>query len=192
MMKTIASLLFAILLLQCAMPCCAKNIRKLKKPILVASKSESSLYDMQKTDDYDSLYFDYELVMSELGNITCEIRGNERSHKEPCGYGVASVEKFVFYRKGFTESDTLYAWHVPLRYGEENEIVLNNEGTTLKIFGRKYGKNVVISTPDNKFRIEKPITDGMTEVQIPEGVEFLNIDIECDEQKHYTFKYPVR
>lgn len=111
---------------------------------------------------------------------------------EPCGYGVASVEKFVFYRKGFTESDTLYAWHVPLRYGEENEIVLNNEGTTLKIFGRKYGKNVVISTLDNKFRIEKPITDGMTEVQIPEGVEFLNIDIECDEQKHYTFKYPVR
>lgn len=95
-------------------------------------------------------------------------------------------------KEGYQNTDTLYAWHVPLIHGDKNEVMLSNEGTSLKIFGKRYGKNVSVSTPDNTFIAKKAITDGMTEFQIPQGVEVLNIDIECDEQKHYTFAYPVR
>ena len=74
----------------------------------------------------------------------------------------------------------------------ENEIMLNNVGTTLKIFGKNYGKNVSVSTSDGIIASEKTITDGVTEISIPKGVEYLNVDIKYDEQKHFHFKYPVR
>ena len=38
----------------------------------------------------------------------------------------------------------------------------------------------------------RTITNGVTEIRIPTGVEYLNVDIKYDEQKHYLFKYPVK
>ena len=69
---------------------------------------------------------------------------------------------------------------------------MDNVGTTLKIFGKNYGKNVSVSTSDGIIVSEKAITDGVTEISIPKGVEYLNVDIKYDEQKHFHFKYPVR
>jgi len=98
----------------------------------------------------------------------------------------------VFHKKGFEDTDTLYAWRVQLNYGMENEIMLNNVGTSLKIFGKNYGNSVSVSTSDDKIIAEKTITDGVTEISIPKGVEYLNVDIKYDERKHFHFKYPVR
>ena len=196
-MKTIASLILSTLLLSCTMPCWAENpnVPKLKKPVFVASK-DSSLFALKCTDSYDStFYFSYEVVMNGMGNIHVDFHytnseGEKDVYRE--SYGFIGLKKFVFRKEGYQDTDTLYAWHVPLIRGDKNEVMLNNEGTSLKIFGKRYGKNVSVSTPDNTFIAKKAITDGMTEFQIPQGVEVLNIDIECDEQKHYTFAYPVR
>lgn len=197
-MKTIASLILSTLLLSCTMPCWAGKPRvpKLKKPVFVASK-DTSLFALKCTDSYDStFYFSYEAVMNGMGGIHVDFyyinsEGEKEVYRE--SYGFIFLKKFVFRKEGYQDTDTLYTWHVPLTFGgDKNEVMLNNEGTSLKIFGKRYGKNVSVSTPDNTFIAKKAITDGMTEFQIPKGVEVLNIDIECNEQKHYVFKYPVR
>ena len=136
-----------------------------------------------------------EMVLDEMGDVTMEVHGVDTSGKkrvDSASYAGVNVEKFVFHRKGYEDTDTLYAWRVRLLSEEENEIMLNNEGTTLKIFGKNYGKNVSVSTSDDIIATEKPITNGVTEISIPTEVEYLNVDIKYDEQKHYRFKYPVR
>jgi len=136
-----------------------------------------------------------EMVQNEMGDVTVELHDVDTNGKElvdSTSYTGVFVEKFVFHRKGYEDTDTLYAWRVRLLYGMENEIMLNNVGTTLKIFGKNYGKSVSVSTSDGMIASGKTITDGVTEISIPKGVEYLNVDIKYDEQKHYHFKYPVR
>lgn len=197
-MKTITSLILSTLLLSCTMPCWAgkPNVRKLKKPVFVATMEDSTIYDIKCTDNYDSVFFyAYELVQDGTGVVYVELHNtNPDGGKDvqKVSRGLMSVEKFVFRKNGYRDTDTLYAWRVPLVYGDKNEIMLNNEGTSLKIFGKRYGKNISVSAPGSTFIAKKAVTDGMTEFQIPRGVKTLNIDIECNEQKHYTFTYPVR
>ena len=198
-MKKITFLLTALIAFSCVVYCLAENSnanRKLKKPVFIASNEASKIYDIKATDNYDSIFsYKMEMVQNELGDVTVELHGIDTNGKEridSVSYAGVYVEKYVFHKKGYEDTDTLYAWRVQLLYGIENEIMLNNEGTTLKIFGKKYGKNVSVSTIDDKIIAEKAITNGVTEIRIPTGVEYLNVDIKYDEQKHYLFRYPVR
>ena len=198
-MKKITFLLTALFAFSCVVYCLAGNFnanRKLKKPVFIASNEASKIYDIKATDNYDSIFsYSMEMVQDEMGDVTMELHGVDTNGKErvdSTSYAGVYVEKFVFHRKGYEDTDTLYAWRVRLLFGMENEIMLNNEGTTLKIFGKNYGKNVSISTSDDIIATEKPITNGVTEISIPTEVEYLNVDVKYDEQKHYRFKYPVR
>lgn len=198
-MKKITFLLTALIAFSCVVYCLAENSnanRKLKKPIFIASNEASKIYDIKATDNYDSIFsYKMELVQDEMGGVTVELHDVDTNGKEridSVSYAGVYVEKYVFHKKGYEDTDTLYAWRVQLLYGTENEIMLNNEGTTLKIFGKNYGKNVSVSTSDGIIAKEKAITNGVTEISIPTGVEYLNVDIKYDEQKHYLFRYPVR
>ena len=198
-MKKITFLLTALIAFSCVVYCLAENSnanRKLKKPIFIASNEASKIYDIKATDNYDSIFsYKMELVQDEMGGVTVELHDVDTNGKEridSVSYAGVYVEKYVFHKKGYEDTDTLYAWRVQLLYGIENEIMLNNEGTTLKIFGKNYGKNVSVSTSDGIIAKEKAITNGVTEISIPTGVEYLNVDIKYDEQKHYLFRYPVR
>ena len=198
-MKKITFLLTALIAFSCVVYCLAENSnanRKLKKPVFIASNEASKIYDIKATDNYDSIFsYKMELVQDEMGDVTVELHDVDTNGKErvdSTSYAGVYVEKYVFHKKGYEDTDTLYAWRVQLLYGIENEIMLNNEGTTLKIFGKNYGKNVSVSTSDGIIAKEKAITNGVTEISIPTGVEYLNVDIKYDEQKHYLFRYPVR
>ena len=198
-MKKITFLLTALIAFSCVVYCLAENPngnRKLKKPVFIASNEASKIYDIKATDNYDSIFtYKMELVQDEMGDVTVELHDVDTNGKEridSVSYAGVYVEKYVFHKKGYEDTDTLYAWRVQLLYGIENEIMLNNEGTTLKIFGKNYGKNVSVSTSDGIIAKEKAITNGVTEISIPTGVEYLNVDIKYDEQKHYLFRYPVR
>ena len=198
-MKKITFLLTALIAFSCVVYCLAANSnasRKLKKPIFIASNEASKIYDIKATDNYDSIFsYKMELVQDEMGGVTVELHDVDTNGKEridSVSYAGVYVEKYVFHKKGYEDTDTLYAWRVQLLYGIENEIMLNNEGTTLKIFGKNYGKNVSVSTSDGIIAKEKAITNGVTQISIPTGVEYLNVDIKYDEQKHYLFRYPVR
>ena len=198
-MKKITFLLTALVAFSCVVYCFAAKSnasRKLKKPIFIASNEASKIYDIKATDNYDSIfYYQMEMVQNEMGDVKVELHDVGTNGKElvdSTSYAGVFVEKYVFHRKGYEDTDTLYAWRVQLLYGIENEIMLNNEGTTLKIFGKNYGKSVSVSTSDGMIASGKTITDGVTEISIPKGVEYLNVDIKYDEQKHFHFKYPVR
>lgn len=198
-MKKITFLLTALIAFSCVVYCLAANSnasRKLKKPIFIASNEASKIYNIKATDNYDSIFsYKMEMVQNELGDVTVELHGIDTNGKErvdSTSYAGVFVEKYVFHRKGYEDTDTLYAWRVRLLYGTENEIMLNNESTTLKIFGQNYGKNVSVSTSDGIIASEKTIKDGVMEICIPAQAEYLNVDIKYDEQKHYLFKYPVR
>ena len=198
-MKKNIFLLTALFAFSYVVYCLAGNSnanRKLKKPVFIASNEESKIYDIKATDNYDSIFsYSMEMVQNEMGNVTVELHGVDTNGKElvdSTSYAGVFVEKFVFHRKGYEDTDTLYAWRVRFLVGMEKEIMLNNEGTTLKIFGKNYGKNVSVSTSDGIIAKEKAITNGVTEISIPTGVEYLNVDIKYDEQKHYLFRYPVR
>ena len=198
-MKKIIFLLTTFFALFCIVNCLADKSnanRKLKKPVFIASNEESRIYDIKATDNYDSIFsYKMEMVQDEMGDVIMELHFVDTNGKErvdSASYAGVYVEKFVFHRKGYEDTDTLYAWRVQLLYGMENEIMLNNVGTTLKIFGKNYGKSVSVSTSDGMIASGKTITDGVTEISIPKGVEYLNVDIKYDEQKHYHFKYPVR
>ena len=188
-MKKITFLLTVLIAFSCVVYCLAANSnasRKLKKPIFIASNEASKIYDIKATDNYDSIFsYKMEFVQDEMGDVTAELHGFDTNGKElvdSTSYAGVFVEKFVFHRKGYEDTDTLYAWRVRLLYGMENEIMLNNEGTTLKIFGKNYGKNVSVSTSDDIIAKEKAITNGVTEISIPTGVEYLNVDLKYDEQ----------
>ena len=198
-MKKNIFLLTALFAFSYVVYCLAGNSnanRKLKKPVFIASNEESKIYDIKATDNYDSIFsYSIEMVQDEMGDVTMElhyVNTNGKKCVDSSSYAGVFVEKFVFHRKGYEDTDTLYAWRARLLFGEENEIMLNNEGTTLKIFGKNYGKNVSVSTSDDKIIAEKAITNGVTEIRIPTEVEYLNVNIKYDEQKHYLFKYPVR
>ena len=198
-MKKNIFLLTTSFALSCIVYCLAGNSnanRKLKKPVFIASNEASKIYDIKATDNYDSIfYYQMEMIQNEMGDVKVELHDVGTNGKElvdSTSYAGVFVEKFVFHKQGYEDSDTLYAWRVQLLLGMENEIMLNNEGTTLKIFGKNYGKNVSVSTIDDKIIAEKTITNGVTEIRIPTGVEYLNVDIKYDEQKHYLFKYPVK
>ena len=198
-MKKSIYLLTALFAFSCVVYCFAERSsanRKLKKPVFIASNEGSKLYDIKATDNYDSIFsYQMEMVQNEMGDVTVELHDVDTNGKElvdSTSYTGVFVEKFVFHRKGYEDTDTLYAWRVRLLYGMENEIMLNNVGTTLKIFGKNYGKSVSVSTSDGMIASGKTITDGVTEISIPKGVEYLNVDIKYDEQKHFHFKYPVR
>jgi hypothetical protein len=198
-MKKITFLLTALIAFSCVVYCLAANSnanRKLKKPVFIASNEDSKLYDIKATDNYDSIFsYQMEMVQNDMGGVKVELHDVGTNGKElvdSTSYAGVFVEKFVFHRKGYEDTDTLYAWRVQLLYGMENEIMLNNVGTTLKIFGKNYGKSVSVSTSDGIIASEKAITNGVTEISIPTEAEYLNVDIKYDEQKHFLFKYPVR
>ena len=198
-MKKITFLLTALFAFSCVVYCLAENSnanRKLKKPVFIVSNEVSKIYDIKATDNYDSIFsYQMEMVQDEMGDVTGVlhyVNTNGKARVDSTSYAGVYIEKYVFHKKGYEDTDTLYAWRVQLLLGMENEIMLNNEGTTLKIFGKNYGKNVSVSTIDDKIIAEKAITNGVTEIRIPTGVEYLNVDIKYDEQKHYLFEYPVR
>ncbi len=198
-MKKITLLLTALIAFSCVVFCLAGNSnasRKLKKPVFIASNEASKIYDIKAADNYDSIFsYSMEMVQNEMGDVTMELHGVDTNGKElvdSTSYAGVFVEKFVFHRKGYEDTDTLYAWRVRFLVGMEKEIMLNNEGTTLKIFGKDYGKSVTVSSSDDKIIAEKAIANGVTEIRIPTEVEYLNVDIKYDNQKHYLFKYPVR
>ena len=198
-MKRNIFLLTTLFAFSCIVYCLAENSnanRKLKKPVFIASNEESRIYDIKATDNYDSIFsYKMEMVQDEMGDVTMELHDvdtNGTERVDSTSYAGVYVEKFVFHKEGYEDSDTLYAWRVQLLLGMENEIMLNNEGATLKIFGKNYGKNVSVSTSDGKIIAEKAITNGVTEICIPTEVEYLKVDVKYDEQKHYLFKYPVR
>ena len=198
-MKRIIILLTTLFAFSCFVYCLAESSnakRKLKRPVFIESNEESKIYDIKATDNYDSIFsYSLEMVQDEMGDVTMELHDvntNGKERVDSASYAGVYVEKYVFHKKGYEDSDTLYAWRVQLLLGMENEIMLNNEGTTLKIFGKDYGKSVSVSTSDDKIIAEKAISNGVTEICIPTKVEYLNVDIKYDEQKHYLFKYPVR
>lgn len=187
--------LTALLLLFCTVVCTAQNTtRKLKKPVFVAAEKRSELFDILATDSYDSLSYSMKLVMDDMGSVAREshlvnIYGRETIYRDYYS-GIYDV-KYLFYRKGYEETDTLFGWRVTgLR--DDNEIMLNNEGTSLKIFGTGYGRSVSVYTPDSIMIVETAIKDKVTELEIPTGLEYLNVDIRYDESYHYLFRYPVR
>ena len=184
-MKKNIFLLTALFAFSYVVYCLAGNSnanRKLKKPVFIASNEESKIYDIKATDNYDSIFsYSIEMVQDEMGDVTMElhyVNTNGKKCVDSSSYAGVFVEKFVFHRKGYEDTDTLYAWRARLLFGEE--------------FGKNYGKNVSVSTSDDKIIAEKAITNGITEIRIPTEVEYLNVNIKYDEQKHYLFKYPVR
>ena len=148
-MKKSIYLLTALFAFSCVIYCFAERSsanRKLKKPVFIVSNEGSKLYDIKATDNYDSVFsYHMEMVQNEMGDVRVELHDVGTNGKElvdSTSYAGVFVEKFVFHRKGYEDTDTLYAWRVRLLYGMENEIMLNNVGTTLKIFGKNYGKSV--------------------------------------------------
>ena len=201
-MKKIIFLLLSIFMLSCIGVCFAKNAkRKLNKPVFVASNKDSCLYDIKATDNYDSIFsYAVDGKFNEWGNITLELHSTlpNDSIIDKIAFGSLYIdEKYVFHRKGYEDSDTLYGRRINLRnYGLDTQIMLNNEGPALKIFGKKYGKSVSILTPAKKVLAEKDINDGVTELKLPQTPEYVYVDIKCEAQddmeKHFVFKYPIR
>ena len=201
-MKKIIFLLLSIFMFSCIAACFAKNAkRKLNKPVFVASDKDSCLYDIKATDNYDSLFsYSIDGQMDEWGEITLELHSTlpNDNRVEKMGFGSLYIdEKYVFHRKGYEDSDTLYGRRINLRnYGLDTQIMLNNEGPALKIFGKKYGKSVSILTPAKKVLAEKDISEGVTELKLPQTPEYVYVDIKCEAQdnmeKHFVFKYPMR
>ena len=189
-------------MLSCIGVCFAKNAkRKLNKPVFVASNKDSCLYDIKATDNYDSIFsYAVDGQFNEWGNITLELHSTlpNDSIIDKIAFGSLYIdEKYVFHRKGYEDSDTLYGRRINLRnYGLDTQIMLNNEGSALKIFGKKYGKSVSILTPAKKVLAEKEISDGVTELKLPQTPEYVYVDIKCEAQddmeKHFVFKYPMR
>lgn len=201
-MKKITFLLLSIFMLSCIGVCFAKNAkRKLNKPVFVASNKDSCLYDIKATDNYDSIFsYSVDGKFNEWGNITLELHSTlpDDSIIDKIAFGSLYIdEKYVFHRKGYEDSDTLYGRRINLRnYGLDTQIMLNNEGSALKIFGKKYGKSVSILTPAKKVLAEKEISEGVTELKLPQTPEYVYVDIKCEAQdnmeKHFVFKYPMR
>ena len=166
---------------------------KVRRPIFVESLNDSLLFDLMAMDVYDSISFDLKMAddMDKCNILATRAKGpdgTEYTFKEPLG-GFWD-ERYVVYRKGYGYSDTLYAWRVMLI--EKNEIVLNTEADTLKIFGRDYGQSVTVSNPDGKVIGQKDIHNGVTELIIPKGLEYLDLDIKRNDNEHYLIKCPVR
>lgn len=165
--------------------------QKVKRPLFVEAENDTLLFDVMAMDTYDSLNFDLELVQDKKWYV---------SIKQPTIYGEMFTEenalqtiydqKIVAKRDGYEDSDTLYGWRILLLGNEE--IMLNNEGTSLKIFGKGYGEDITVSTPDNKFISKTDVKDGVTEIPIPKGLEYIGLDIKRPDDIHYIFNYPVR
>ena len=166
---------------------------KVRRPIFVESLNDSLLFDLMAMDVYDSISFDLKMAddMDKCNILATRAKGpdgTEYTFKEPLG-GFWD-ERYVVYRRGYGYSDTLYAWRVMLL--EKNEIVLNTEADTLKIFGRDFGHSVTVSTPDGKVVGQKDIRNGVTEIIIPLGLDYLDLDIKRNDYEHYLIKCPVR
>ncbi len=185
---------FAVFALFCTGVAKSQNSSaKVKKPIFVESLNDSLLFDLMAMDVYDSISFDLKMAddMDKYNILASHAKapdGSDHIFKEQLG-GFWD-ERYVVYRKGYGYSDTLYAWRVMLL--EKNEIVLNTEADTLKIFGRDFGQSVTVSTPDGKVVGQKDIRNGVTEIIIPQGLEYLDLDIKRNDYEHYLIKCPVR
>lgn len=188
------TVLFAVFAFFCTGVAKSQNSSaKVKKPIFVEPLSDSTLFDLMAMDLYDSISYDLRMAdeMDKCNILASHAKGPDGSEytvKEQLG-GFWN-EKYVVYRKGYGYSDTLYAWRVMLL--EKNEIMLNTEADTLKIFGRDYGQSVTVSGPDGKVIGQKEIRNGVTELIIPLGLEYLDLDIKRNEYEHYLIKCPVR
>ena len=201
-MKKIAFLLLSVFLISSIGVCFAKNAkRKLNKPVFVAGDSDkdSSIYKIKAMDNYDNTFFySYNRILNEWGNVIVEYHTTNPKDSiiDKVGYGGVFDEKFVFSHIGYEDSDTLFGRRIELHYGLNTQIMLNNEGSVLKIFGKKYGKSVSILTPAKKVIAEKDINNGVTEFNLPQTPEYVYVDIKCEEAdniaKHFIFKYPMR
>lgn len=169
----------------------ARNVnQKVKRPIFVEAENDSLLYDLMAMDTYDSLKLDMELVQNKKWYVSLKLPTvNGTMFTQENAFQSIYVQKIVTKRKGYEDSDTLYGWRMHLI---NEEIMLNNEGTLLKIFGSGYGEDITVSTPDNKVISKTAVKDGVTEIQIPEGLEYIGLDIRRHNDIHYIFNYPVR
>lgn len=173
----------------------ASDSKKLKKPRFVESLNDTLLFDIVATDTYDSLYFS--LTLNEDDNVTINILAQtvQGEYKMDSDYYIGLYnEKYVAKRKGYENSDTLYGVRVTgLR--NNNEIMVSNEGTTLKFFGKDYGQSVSVYDLNGELVAKRGIRNGMTELPIPMARGYLKevlIDIKYDEYRNYSFKYPIR
>ena len=153
---------------------------------------QDTLFDILATDTYDSISFSKNLVEGELWDIskrnTIVIDGKECS--DEIGFAGAYDVKYCFHRKGYEDADTLFGWNV--HFTNNLQILLNNEGDKLKIFGKDYGEKVAVFTPDDRLVSEKDIDKPAISFQIPLGFDHLKVDITRDSGTHYIFNYPVR
>ena len=191
MKKEIYVLLLAMVAL-CGMNSCGTyRVRKVKKAVFVMTEQDS-VFDIMATDTYDSISFSARMVEGALGNITERMiavqGGNERWDEISFG-GIYDME-YCFHRKGYEDSDTLYGWNIHLP--NDVQILLNNEGKRLKIFGKGYCEKVTIFTPDDKLIGEKEADKATLEFLIPAGLDQLKVDIQRDSSTHFVFSYPVR
>lgn len=191
MKKKIYVLLLAVVAL-CGMNSCGTyRVHKVKKAVFVMTEQDS-IFDILATDTYDSISFSVRMVEGALGNITERMlvpqEGNER-WDEISFVGAYDLE-YCFHRKGYEDSDTLYGWNIHLP--NDVQILLNNEGKRLKIFGKGYGEKVMLFTPDDKLIGEKEADKATLEFRIPAGLDQLKVDIQRDSSTHFVFSYPVR
>lgn len=173
----------------------ASDSKKLKKPRFVESLNDTLLFDIVATDTYDSLFFS--LTMNEDDNVTISSLAQtvQGEYKMISDYYIGLYnEKYVAKRKGYENSDTLYGVRVTgLR--NNNEIMVSNEGATLKFFGKDYGQSISVYDMNGKLVAEGDIRNGMTEIPIPIARGYLKevlIVIKYDEHRNYNFKYPIR
>ena len=153
---------------------------------------QDSTFDLLATDNYDSISFSINLAQGELWDVSEKIFAvvDGKVCSDEIGFAGAYDVKYCFHCKGYEDSDTLYGWKIC--FPDNQEILLNNEGSQLKIFGKGYGEKVALFTPDNKFVGEKAIDKATLDFQIPAGFDYLKVDITRDGDTHFVFNYPIR
>jgi len=191
MKKGIYVLLLA-LAASCGMNSCGTcRVHKVKKAVFVMTEQDT-VFDIMATDTYDSISFSANMVDDAKWDITERMlasNGEGERWDEISFRGVCDV-KYCFHRKGYEDSDTLYGWQVHLP--NSVQILLNNEGKQLKIFGKDYGEKVTLFTPDDKLIAEKNADKNTVDFRIHAGLDYLKVDITRDSGTHFVFNYPVR
>ena len=176
----------------CGMNSCGTyRVHKVKKAVFVMTEQDT-IFDIMATDTYDSISFSANMVEDVKWDVTERmLAGNGEDERwDELSFGGVCDVRYCFHRKGYEDSDTLYGWHVHLPNGVQ--LLLNNEGKQLKIFGKDYGEKVSLFTPDGKLIAEKDVDKNTVNFRIPAGLDYLKVDITRDSGMHFVFNYPVR
>ncbi len=203
--KSIPFIILAVFIILCSMmSVTTKGKHKLKKPIYVVAESDSELFSIKATDNYDNnIHIEMHAIEGKMGTVSFETHIRESNTTDSVyveKYRGIYEKKLVFFRKGCEPSDTLYSWHVPLVHAPNTnrEIMVNNEGNNLKVFCDCHAKSISVSTLDKKIIAEKTVDGRLTEFSIPNDVKYLTISIHHGDavnslyNENTVFFYPVR